>query len=98
MNEETYYGDGADSSLEMNTSVVGNKVIISAENNGRKPIQFVEYHVLYLDGKGSVVSTDWGYLTDGDNEIKPGASEMRDSSCRKEFTEALVYAHGRVAK
>lgn len=96
LSEDTYYKDGGQSCIEVTTSIVGKKVIIAAKNNGNEAVEFVEYHVLFLDGNGQVVATDWGYLTDDDSEIKPGATEMREASTSKQFSEVQVFTHGRI--
>ncbi len=96
MSEETWYKDGGQSSIELTSNIVGKKVILSAKNIGKEVVQFVEYNVLFLNEKGEVVSTGWGYLTDDDSELKPGATEMREESSSKPFTEVKVYALGRI--
>lgn len=96
MSEDSYYEDGGQSSIELTSNIVGKKVIFSAKNIGQKPVEFVEYHVLFLDENGQVVNTGWGYLTDDDNEIKPGATEMREESSSKSFADVKVFAHGRI--
>lgn len=98
MSEDTYYNDGGQSCIEVTSNVVGKKAIISAKNNGSDAVEFVEYHVLFLDDNGQVVATDWGYLSDDDSEIKPGATEMREASTSKSFSDVRVYAHGRIDK
>ena len=90
------YVDGGQSCIELSTSIVGKKVIITAKNNGKSAVEFLEYHVLFLNDKGEVVSTNWGYLDDDDNELKPGATEMRDESYSKGFSDVKVYALGRI--
>lgn len=98
ISEETYYKDGGQSCIELTTSIVGKKVIIAAKNNGNDPVEFIQYNVLFLDENGQVVATDWGYLTDNDNELKPGATEMSEASTSKAFSDVQVYAHGRIDK
>lgn len=97
MSKETWY-KGGQSSIELSTNIVGNKAIITAKNTGKKAVEFVEYHILFLDDNGNVVSTGWGYLTDSDSEIKPGAQEMREESYSKGFADVRVYAMGRIDK
>ena len=70
--------------------------IISAKNIGTKPVEFVEYHVLFLNENGEVIRTAWGYLTDDDSEIKPGATEMREESAYDTFADVRVLALGRI--
>lgn len=98
MEKEEWYKDGGQSAIKLTVSKVNEqKIILIAENVGKEAVEFVEYNVLYLKD-GRVVSTDWGYLTDKDSEIKPGAMEMAEEKCSEDFTEVKVYAHGRIDK
>lgn len=81
--------------LEVSVSDLGGKAIISATNVGDETVDFPEYNLLFLDAAGNVVEWDHGYLTDGDSEIKPGATEMRDTTTRAEYETIVAYAHGR---
>lgn len=94
LSPDTYY-TGMQSSIELKSNVVKKKVIITAKNTGDKAVKFVEYYVIYLDKKGNIVDNDWGYLTDKDNEIKPGKTVFKEESSSKSFESAEVYAKGR---
>lgn len=98
MSEETYYKDGGQSCIELTANIVGKKAIVSAKNNGSEAVKFVEYRALFIDSNGEVVGYDWGYFTDDDNELKPGATEMREVSTSKTFTDVKLYALGRIDK
>lgn len=98
ISEDTYYKDGGQSCIELTTNIVGKKAIIAAKNNGKDIVEFVQYNVLFLDENGQVVATDWGYITDDDSELKPGATEMREASTSKAFSEVKVFVHGRIDK
>lgn len=98
MTEETWYKDGGQSCVELSASIVGNKAIITAKNNGKEAVDFLEYHVLFMDENGNLLSTGWGYLTDDDNELKPGKMEMREESYFEGFSDVKVYALGRIDK
>lgn len=95
---ETEYKAGGQSSINLSYEIVGNKVILTAVNTGKKAVQYVEYHVLFLNDSDEVVSTSWRFLTDDDNEIKPGATEIREETSPVPFTKVLVYAHGTIEK
>ena len=97
MSKDKYYAAGQ-SSIELTTNIVGDKAIITAKNVGDKAVEFVEYYVLFLDENGNVVSHSWGYLTDNDSEIKPGAQEMREETSYEDFSDVVVYALGRIDK
>lgn len=95
MEEDTYY-KGGQSSIEVSTNIVGKKVIISAKNIGTQTVEFVEYHVLFFNENGEIVTTGWGYLTDDDSEIKPGATEMREENAYESFADVRVIVSGRI--
>jgi len=96
MEEESYYKDGSQSSIEVSTDIIGKKVLITAKNIGKDPVEYAEYHILFFNDKGEIVRTDWGYITDSDSQIKPGATEIRDASYSKGFSDVAVYVHGRI--
>ncbi len=98
MSQESYYLDGSQSSIELSYNIVGDKAIITAKNIGFDTVSFLEYHVLFLNDNNEVVSTGWGYLTDDDSEIKPGATIMKDETSYEPFSNVMVYAHGRISK
>ena len=81
--------------IDVQVSDLGGKAIISATNNGGEAAKFVEYNLLFLDADGNIVSRASGYLTDGDSEIKPGATEMRDETAYADYASVVAYVHGR---
>lgn len=80
--------------VDVQASKSGKKAIIIATNNGSVAAEFVEYNVLFMN-KGEVVGSGWGYLTDDNNEIKPGRMEMREETCSEEFDQVEIYFDGR---
>lgn len=96
MTENTRYKNGGQSNIELSTNVLGKKVILAAKNTGSEAIEYAEYHILYLDENGKVIGTDWGYITDDDSEIKPGATEMREESSYDKFSDLKVILHGQI--
>ena len=69
--------------------------ILIAKNNGSVAAKYVEYNCLFIKGKGQVVGTGWGYLTDDDSELKPGMTEFREESCYETFKKVELYFTGR---
>ncbi len=93
----TLYND-VHSFVELSSVIEGEKVIISATNNGTVAAQFVCYHCLFLDADGNVIGSDWGYLVDNESEIKPQKTETRESSPYQPFDSVVVYFEGRCDK
>ena len=91
--DETYYAPVVDA-LEIEKTMIGNKVIVGITNTGSIAAKFVEYNVLFLN-HGDVVDTEWGFATDSDSEIKPGKSEYIEVKSSQEFDEALIFLKGR---
>ena len=91
---ESNYCDVHDS-VSISTTISGKKAILTATNNGTQTAKFVEYHCLFLDKAGNVVDSGWGYLVDGQSELKPGNSEMREEQSSKNFDSVVVYFEGR---
>ena len=81
--------------VDIQTQIADNKAILIAKNNGSVAAKFVEYHCLFINGKGQVVGMDWGYLTDDDSELKPGMTEFREESCYEAFKTVELYFTGR---
>lgn len=94
MTPDTYY-KGVQSNVELSANIVKNKVIITAKNTGATAVNFLEYNLIMLDKKGTVVDSRWGYLTDKDNELKPGKTEFREEKTSKKFATVELYAKGR---
>lgn len=96
--EEKYYEECV-SQLECTHSVTTEKTIIQVKNNGNKEAKFVEYVVLFKNN-GNVVDYNWGYCIDDDYEIKPGMTEMDESSVSygKNFDSVEIYLTGRADK
>lgn len=96
--KDTWYQDGAQSAVELTCDNLGNKVIISAVNNGELPVESLEYNVLFLNESGRVVDKARGFLTDMDSELKPHATEMREEQSFNEYVDVIVTAHGCINK
>lgn len=59
--------------IAMETSDLGDKVLVTLKNNGGYPVEFAMVTALFFNGD-NVVDYDWTYFTDSDSELKPGAS------------------------
>ena len=81
--------------VDIDVQIADNKAILIAKNNGSVAAKYVEYNCLFINGKGQVVGTDWGYLTDDDSELKPGMTEFREESCYETFKKVELYFTGR---
>lgn len=81
--------------IDIQIQIADNKAILIAKNNGNVAAQFVQYNCLFINGKGQVVGTGWGYLTDDDSELKPGMTEFREESCYEPFKTVELYFTGR---
>ena len=96
--EEKYYEECV-SKLECTHSTTADKAIIHVKNNGNKAAEFVQY-VVFFKSNGKVVDYDWGYCTDDDSEIKPGMTEIEESSVsyKEKFDSVEIYLTGRANK
>ena len=94
---ETQYYNNVYDMVSINYNIIEQKVIINAVNNGDKPAKFVQYTAVYKNGD-SIAYVDTGYLTDNDNEIKPGATISGESKSYYEFDDVEVYFTGRADK
>lgn len=81
------------SNLSYETSVTGDKVIVSVTNNGDIPAEFVTYRALFFQGD-TLVASDYGYTTDNDSELKPGKTIHSKARCRTEFDTVQIYLSG----
>lgn len=88
--KDSDYMRSASSQLSISTSIVGKKVIITANNTGNEVLSLTQYHVLFLDQNGDLVATDWGFFDD----IGPGESILVESKPypNESFSDVKVYA------
>ncbi len=68
LKKSTHCMDG----LKIQTSKVNNKIIISAENTGDKPVSSCSYDIVFFDNNGNVINTRTGYLNIPDSEMQKG--------------------------
>ncbi|MDO4867226.1 MAG: hypothetical protein Q4C10_11795 [Clostridia bacterium] len=98
MDKDEWNIDGSQSALEYSYSIVGDKIIISAKNIGTEAIEYPMYEVLFLNDKGEVVYSDWGYMSQNDDKINPNTTQICDVSSYEKFTDAIVYVHGTISR
>ncbi|GHV28290.1 hypothetical protein FACS18948_6990 [Clostridia bacterium] len=85
------------SSISYQANTSGNKAIVIAENKGPTAAKFTKCTVLFLDGGRAVGYAD-GYLTDSDNELKPGGRQFEEFKCSNKFDTIEVYFEARADK
>ncbi len=66
-------------------------VVVTATNNGTEAAKFVEAYALFLDSSGNVVEYGSTYITDGDSEIKPGATLSKQITSYEPFDKVEVF-------
>lgn len=94
---ETYYSPVL-SSLEYEVTINESKAILSVTNTGSKAAQFVEAYVLFMNDD-EVVYYSSHYITDNDNEIKPGKTLLQEfNAYRTQFDSIQVFFTGRATK
>ncbi len=81
--------------IEMSQTINDQNITIVATNNGPYNAQFVEAYALFMDAGNNIVRVDSKYVTDGDSEIKPGATLSAQLDCRDDFDHVICYLTGR---
>ncbi len=79
--------------LKCDVNTAKNKAIISVENTGKVPAEFVEYTALFFKGD-KLVDTNWGYVG-GSEAIEPGKTKKKETDCYEKFDSVKVYLNGR---
>ena len=90
----SYYDDVLHN-LSAQTTINDSNVIVEVTNNGSYPAEFVEAYALFFDANMNVVGFDSTYITDGDYEIKSGATISGQLSIYQAFSTVEVYFVGR---
>lgn len=83
--------------IVVDTTKTKEAVIVSATNTGTMPAEFVEATALFFKGDKLVYSSST-YLTDGDYELKPGATLSEQIRSYKDFDSVKVHITGRKGK
>ena len=94
---DCYYADII-AGLEGDASINNNNVIITLTNNGTIPAKFVEVYALFFDANDNVVDWDYTYVTDDDNEIKPGNMLSAQLDTNSAFDSVELFITGRGSK
>ena len=81
--------------LQVQQSVNDRNVVVTVANTGTKPAEFVEAYALFFDGAGNVCDYDSTYVTDGDSEIKPGATLSAQLDTYEDYATVACYLTGR---
>ena len=89
-----YYTSGL-ADLDIVQNINAKNVVVTVTNNGSEASKFLEAYALFLDSSGNVVHYDSTYITDGDSEIKPGATLSKQLDSYKDFDTVEVYLTGR---
>ena len=94
---DSYYVDII-AGLEGDASINNNNVVISLTNNGPIPAKFVQVYALFFDANDNMVDWDYVYVTDDDNEIKPGSTLSAQLDTNEAFDYAELFITGRGSK
>ena len=94
---DSYYVDII-AGLEGDASINNSNVVISLTNNGPIPAKFVQVYALFFDANENMVDWDYTYVTDDDNEIKPGSTLSAQLDTRENFDYAELFITGRGSK
>jgi hypothetical protein len=82
--------------LSVEQTLNDKNVTVSVTNNGDYPAQFVKAYCLFFDADNNITKTDSTYVTDGDSEIKPGATiSVQLDNYTGDYDHAEVYFEGR---
>ena len=88
---ESYYQSATDY-IDVSYNINGNKVVLTATNNGNSPAYFLEAQVIHLSN-GEAVYYNNTYLSDSNNDfsIQPGETRTKDvTSWGKSFDDVIV--------
>ena len=81
--------------LQLQQSINDRNVVVTVSNTGAEPAEFVEAYALFFDSAGNVCDYDSTYVTDGDSEIKPGATLSAQLDTYEDFATVACYLTGR---
>lgn len=91
--EEEYYVPVLQN-IEVSTSNLGDKVIVTAKNNGTLAAEFPEAIAVFMKN-GKVVNISSTYLTDSDYELKPNASITEQIESYYDYDSVIVHLTAR---
>ena len=93
--DDTPYYESVLGDLQVQQSVNDRNVVVTVTSTGTKPAEFVEAYALFFDGAGNVCDHDSTYVTDGDSEIKPGATLSAQLDTYEDYATVACYLTGR---
>ncbi len=91
---DPYYTSGL-ADLDVVQNINDKNVVVTVTNNGSEASKFLEAYALFLNSEGKVVGYNSTYITDGDSEIKPGATLSKQLDAYEAFETVEVYLTGR---
>ena len=81
--------------IRLEQTVNDQNMTIMATNEGTTNAQFVEAYALFFDADNNVIAYDSHYITDGDDEIKPGATLSVQLDTHEGFDHVECFLSGR---
>lgn len=82
-------------SIRMEQTMNDKNLTVVATNEGNLSAQFVEAYALFFDSSNKLISYDSAYITDGDSELKPGATMSAQLDAYNGFDHVECYLIGR---
>lgn len=81
--------------LKLDVNALDKKVILTCTNEGELTGSFIKCFVVYLDKDGNIINTDSIYLTDDENEIKPGNTITKQQTTYDDYDSVEAYLQGK---
>lgn len=81
--------------LKTEQTVNDKNLTVVATNTGEYSAEFVQAHALFFDSEGNVIYYNSSYMTDNDDEIKPGATLSAQIDAYQDFDHVECYFSGR---
>lgn len=81
--------------IRMEQSLNDKNLTVVATNEGSLNAQFIEAYALFFDSDNKIISYDSAYITDGDSELKPGATMSAQLDAYNGFDHVECYLRGR---
>ena len=84
--------------LSSKQTINNENVIVEVTNNNDYPAEFVQAYALFFDASGHLVDSDYTYIIDNENVIKPGVTLTKQLDTYDDFDYVEVYFTGRAGK
>ncbi|MCR5816531.1 MAG: hypothetical protein K6F91_06595 [Ruminococcus sp.] len=91
--ETTYKSVINNLSVEQNNN--DKNVTLVVTNKADIPAQFVQAYAIFFDKNNKIINSQSKFITDGDSEIKPGASVSAQLDCYEKYDHVEIYYSGR---